>query len=98
MSVDSQHMFAAIGRVSAASRPWSPPNRGLQVIPTHSRQEDRMTKRFPRTEPDIAALAARVVEGLTQAADDFRAPPVPADELRGKLEAFTAANTATVAA
>jgi hypothetical protein len=57
-----------------------------------------MTKRFPRTESDIATLAARVVEGLAQSAEDFPAPPVPAEELRGKLDAFTAADTATVAA
>lgn len=46
-----------------------------------------MTKRFPRTEPDIAALAARVIDGLTSAAEDFPTPPVPTEELRGKLEA-----------
>jgi len=98
MSVDKRQLSAAIGRMSAASRPWFPPNRGLQVVSTHSHQEDRMSKRFPRSEPDIATLAARVVEGLTQAAEDFPAPPVPADELRGKLEAFTAADTAIVTA
>jgi hypothetical protein len=56
-----------------------------------------MTKRFPRTEPDIAALAARVVEGLAQAAEDFPAPPVPLEELRGKLETFTATVAAETA-
>jgi hypothetical protein len=30
--------------------------------------------RFPRTEPEIAALALKVAEGLGQAAEDFPAP------------------------
>ena len=40
-----------------------------------------MAKRFPRSESDIATLAARVIEGLTNAAEDFPTPPVPADQL-----------------
>ncbi len=47
-----------------------------------------MAKRFPRTESDIAKLAGRVVDGLTNAAE----------ELRGKLDSFQAADTATAAA
>ena len=43
-----------------------------------------MSKRFPRTESEIAALALRVVEGLVNAAEDFPNPPVPPDELRAK--------------
>jgi hypothetical protein len=54
--------------------------------------------RFPRTEADIAALAVLVTEGLEQAAEDFPAPPVPAEELKARLEAFNAASTAAVAA
>ncbi len=57
-----------------------------------------MAKRFPRTESDIATLAGRVVDGLTNAAEDFPAPPVSSEELRGKLDAFQAADTATVEA
>ncbi len=57
-----------------------------------------MAKRFPRTESDIAKLAGRVVDGLTNAAEDFPAPPVSSEELRGKLDAFQASDTATVAA
>jgi len=57
-----------------------------------------MSKRFPRTQSDIAALALRVAEGLVSAAEDFPNPPVPADELKAKLEGFNAADTATVAA
>jgi hypothetical protein len=34
--------------------------------------------RFPDTEPEIAALAALVVEGLERGAEDFPTPPVPA--------------------
>jgi len=57
-----------------------------------------MTKRFPRSESDIATLAVRVVDGLTNAAEDFPAPPVSPEELRGKLDSFKTADTATVAA
>jgi hypothetical protein len=57
-----------------------------------------MARRFPRTESEIAALAARVIDGLTSAAENFPTPPVSAEELRGKLDAFQAADTETVAA
>jgi hypothetical protein len=57
-----------------------------------------MTKRFPRSESDITMLAVRVIDGLTNAAEDFPAPPVSPEELRGKLDTFQAADTATVAA
>jgi len=51
-----------------------------------------MAKRFPRTESDIAKLAGRVVDGLTNAAEDFPAPPVSSEEFRGKLDSFQAAD------
>jgi len=54
--------------------------------------------RFPRTEADIAALAVLVTDGLQQAADDFPSPPVPAEELKVKLDAFNTATTAAVTA
>ena len=57
-----------------------------------------MTKRFPRSESEIATLAGRVIDGLTQAAEEYPTPPVPAAELQGKLDAYRAADTATVAA
>ena len=41
---------------------------------------------FPRTEADTAALALVVIQGREQAAEDFPNPPVPAAELRAKLE------------
>lgn len=54
--------------------------------------------RFPRTEADIAALAMLVADGLEQAAEDFPSPPVPAQDLKAKLEAFNRAAAAAVAA
>jgi len=54
--------------------------------------------RFPQTEPEIAALALVAVQGLRQAADDFPAPPVSADELQTRLDRFNTALAATVAA
>jgi hypothetical protein len=41
---------------------------------------------------------SRAVDGLTNAAQDFPAPPVPAEELKAKLGAFHAASAAAVAA
>ena len=36
-----------------------------------------MTKRVPRSESDIATLAGRVIDGLTNAADLSRCPGMP---------------------
>ena len=54
--------------------------------------------RFPQTEPEIAALALVVAQGLREAAEDFPAPPVSADELQARLDRFNTALAATVAA
>ena len=54
--------------------------------------------RFPETEPEIAALAVLLVQGLREAAADFPAPPVSADELEAKLDAYNAAGGRAVAA
>jgi hypothetical protein len=54
--------------------------------------------RFPRSEPDIAALALVVTQGLGQASEDFPTPPVPADELQGRLDAYNAALSAAISA
>ena len=54
--------------------------------------------RFPRSEPQIAALALVVSEGLAQAQEDFPTPPVPPDEMRGKLDAYNTALAGTVVA
>ena len=53
--------------------------------------------RFPIAEPEVAALAALLADGLANAPDDFPAPPIPATELQAKLDAYTAVRTATVA-
>ncbi len=47
---------------------------------------------------EIAALAALVAEGLEQAAEDFPTPPVPATDLRAKLDTFEQTRAATVVA
>ena len=54
--------------------------------------------RFPRTEPEIAALALLVTQGLGQASDDFPTPPVPPDELQVQLDAYNAARIAAIGA
>lgn len=54
--------------------------------------------RFPQTEPEIAALALLVTQGLGQATEDFPSPPVSPEELQTKLDAYNAARAATVVA
>jgi len=54
--------------------------------------------RFPRSEPDIAALALVVTQGLGQASDDFPTPPVTVDEMQGRLDAYNAARSAAISA
>ncbi len=54
--------------------------------------------RFPDAEPEIAALAQLLVQGLGQATEDFPAPPVPPEELRARLDASHATAAATVVA
>ena len=44
------------------------------AVPTHSLKHVRMAKRFPRTESDSATLAVQLIDGLTNAAEDFPAP------------------------
>ncbi len=54
--------------------------------------------RFPQAEAEISALAALVADGLEQATDDFPNPPVPATELRSKLDTYAQVRAATVVA
>ncbi len=54
--------------------------------------------RFPNSEPEIAALALLVVQGLGQATEDFPAPPVPPNELQARLEVYNTSLAATVVA
>lgn len=44
--------------------------------------------RFPQAEPEIAALARRIISGLGTAAEDFPNPPVPTDELQRALDEY----------
>jgi len=53
---------------------------------------------FPKTEAEIAALALVVIEGLDKGGEDFPNPPVPAADLRIKLDAFNAGNNGAIAA
>ena len=53
---------------------------------------------FPNTEPDIAAFAMVLIDGLRQAALEFPAPPVPPDPLQQSLDQYNEARTAAVAA
>lgn len=53
--------------------------------------------RFPETEPDIAALAMVLMQGLRNTPELFPAPPVPADALQASLDEYNEARTAAVA-
>jgi len=46
--------------------------------------------RFPNREAEVAALAGSVIVGLTESADDFPAPPVPATDLKTALDVYLA--------
>lgn len=52
--------------------------------------------RFPQTEPEVAALALLITEGLATASDDFPAPPFPASELQAMLDAYRQASVDAV--
>ena len=54
--------------------------------------------RFPQTEPEIAALALLIAQGLNGASEDFPTPPVPPTELEERLDAYNATKAATVTA
>src|SRR3990170_4643265 len=84
------HLRAGARRTAAATGNW------CSLPFTLTRR--LVVSQFPRTEAEIAALALVVIQGLEQAADDFPNPPVPAAELRAKLEAFNTANTGAIAA
>lgn len=53
---------------------------------------------FPKREAEVAALARRLVVGLSTGTEDFPSPPVPVDELQAALDAYNAAKDATVEA
>ncbi len=53
--------------------------------------------RFPKREAEVAALARRLVIGLS-GSEDFPNPPVPVDELQAALDEYNAAKDATVTA
>ena len=52
--------------------------------------------KYPDTEPEIAALALRVIEGLKELGEELPAPPVSADELQARLDRFNASKTGVV--
>jgi hypothetical protein len=69
---------------------------GAHHAPNTNCKEQPM--RFPEAEPDIAALAMVLIQGLRNAAEDFPTPPVPPDPLQQSLDLFNEARTAAVAA
>ncbi|HWP39142.1 MAG TPA: fibronectin type III domain-containing protein [Gemmatimonadales bacterium] len=54
--------------------------------------------KFPEAEPEIAALALLVIEGLRQLEAELPAPPVSADELQARLDRFNGSKVRVVAA
>ena len=54
--------------------------------------------KFPRSEPEVAALALVVREGLIAATEDFPNPPITPDELQTLIDAYNTAKAATVTA
>ena len=54
--------------------------------------------RFPQSEPEVAALATVLIDGLQKAAEQYPEPPVPPDVLQESLDRYNQARTAAVAA
>ena len=54
--------------------------------------------RFPRTEPEVVALAQAMVSGLTANVATYPAPPVLPAALTTLVSAYTAAKNAAIAA
>jgi hypothetical protein len=54
--------------------------------------------RFPQAESQIAALALMIMDGLTNAAEDFPTPPVSGEELQARLDAYNEAKKGAVRA
>ncbi len=54
--------------------------------------------RFPSREADVAALASQLITGLTEAADDFPAPPRAPADLQAALEIYRTAREAAAVA
>jgi len=54
--------------------------------------------RFPKSEAEVAALAQRMIHGLTNGGDDFPSPPASPEELQAALATYIAAKDATVTA
>ena len=74
MSADNRRVSVDNGRVSVDIALMSAADGPLDTVPIHSLKQVRMAKRFPRTESDSATLAVRLIDGLTNAAEDFPAP------------------------
>ncbi len=54
--------------------------------------------RFPKSEAEIAALARRMITGLTEATEDFPAPPVTPEQMQAVLTEYDSAKDAALAA
>jgi len=54
--------------------------------------------RFPKREAEVAALARSLVNGLSNATEDFPNPPIPVNDLQAALDTYNAAKDATVTA
>lgn len=54
--------------------------------------------RFPKREAEIATLAAEIINGLTENAEDFPSPPITVEELQARLDTYRKAHDAAVIA
>ena len=52
--------------------------------------------RFPSREAEVAALASEMINGLTEHAENFPAPPIGVAELQARLDAYRNAHEAAV--
>ena len=87
-SIRSFAMMSKWRIATATTRPQRPS--GPLAAHSNPSTEDSMMARFPSREADVAALAGSVIVGLTESADDFPAPPVPAADLKIALDGYLA--------
>jgi hypothetical protein len=64
--------------------------------PQPETSKENTMARFPSREAEVAALASEIINGLTENAEDFPAPPLGAAELQAKLDAYRKAHEAAV--
>jgi len=65
---------------------------------TRENNKEAKMGRFPTREAEVATLAADIINGMTETADDYPSPPITLEELQSKLDAYWRTHEAAVQA